>query len=92
MGRPKLVEVNYHDFNRGLQQAISSGTRLERSDADQWADYVAQHQVNEVAMASWGQSKLGPVVPVIITGGQWAGYYVYSKHEDGCLKWTLTDD
>jgi hypothetical protein len=92
MGRPKIVEMNYHDFSRALQQAINAGTRLERSDGDQWTQYVAEHQINEVAMSSWGHSKLGPVKPVIISTGHWAGYYVYSVDEEGCLKWTREDD
>jgi hypothetical protein len=61
MGRPKIVEMNYHDFSRALQQAINAGTRLERSDGDQWTQYVAEHQINEVAMSSWGHYLHGPL-------------------------------
>ena len=89
MGQPKIVEVNYHEFRVGLKKAANTGIRVEPQDTADWHEYVQAHKVNEVAMASWGKSKYGSVVPVIITSGKWSGYYVFSSDEEGCLKWSL---
>ncbi|MEM1432633.1 MAG: hypothetical protein AAGG11_01110 [Pseudomonadota bacterium] len=92
MGRPKILEVEYHEFFGALTKAIDAGHRLEKSDGQPWQDFVEAQSVNEVAMASWGRSKFQKVEPVIITNGRWTGYYVYSKDDEGCLKWTMEED
>lgn len=93
MGRPKIVEANYYDFIARLTRATNARQRLEQTDQPAWDEYVARHQVNEVAMRSWGDSKFENTVPVIIADGStWDGYYVYSKTDEACLKWTMSDD
>lgn len=93
MNRPKIEEVDYYDFVARLKSATSAGTRLEKSDEAAWAAYVDANKVNEVAMTSWGRSKFGETVPVIINDdSSWQGYYVYSKAEEACLKWVKPDN
>ena len=92
MARPKIVEVDYYQFSERLRRATDAGKRLEKSDQPEWDNFVAAQNVNEVAMASWGRSKFENTTPVIINdGGSWQGYYVFSKEDEACLKWTLTD-
>ena len=91
MSRPKIIEVEYHRFTSKLSKAANDGLRLEPSDQPAWDEYVATHQISEVAMGSWGRSKFDSVTPVIITGGDWAGYYVFSTAEEAALKWTKPD-
>ena len=92
MPRPKIVEVNYYQFAERLRKATDSGLRIEKTDQPAWDEFVSVNSVNEVAMASWGRSKFVGTVPVIINdGGSWAGYYVFSKEDEACLKWTLED-
>jgi hypothetical protein len=93
MARPKIVEVDYYQFAARLRKAIDSGHRLEKTDQPAWNDYVAANLVNEVAIAAWGQSIFAKTRPVIINdGSSWDGYYVYSKEDEACLKWTMVDD
>jgi hypothetical protein len=93
MPRPKIIEVDYHQFASRLRKATNAGHRLEKVDQPAWDDFVSAHNVNEVAMSSWGRSKFTKIEPVIINdGGSWEGYYVYSKDDEACLKWTVADD
>ncbi len=91
MARPKIEEVDYHQFTRRLSKAVNNGQRLEQSDQPAWDDYVAHYGVNEVAMSSWGRSKFESVDAVIISAGDWRGYYVYSTDEEAVLKWIEPD-
>ncbi len=91
MGRPKIIEVEYHQFIAQLRKALNEGRRLEPSDQPAWDNYVAAREISEVAMASWGRSKFEEVEPVIISSRDWAGYYVFSTTEEAVLKWTKPD-
>ena len=92
MARPKIVEVNYYQFAERLRKATDNGRRIEKADQSAWDEFVTTNSVNEVAMASWGRSKFVGTVPVIIKdGSSWEGYYVFSKEDEACLKWTVED-
>ena len=92
MGRPKIVEVDYYEFSSRLRKAIDSGRRLEKTDQPAWDEYVKEHNVNEIAMQSWGRSKFSGTQPVIIADGStWDGFYVFSKEDEAVLKWTVED-
>ena len=88
MSRPEIVEVNYFEFKRALERARDSGNRIEKSDKPRWDAYLKENKINEVAMMHWGKSRFDSVVGVIIDGGQWEGFYVYSAQEEAVLKWT----
>ncbi|MFK7913455.1 MAG: hypothetical protein AB8B93_06035 [Pseudomonadales bacterium] len=93
MSRPKIVEANYYEFQDRLTKATNAGKRLEKADQPAWDEYVSSNKVNEIAMRSWGSSKYEDIVPVIIADGStWDGYYVYSKTDEACLKWTIPED
>ena len=93
MKRPKIIEVEYHDFMGFLRKATDAGKRLEKKDQPAWDEYVKENKINEVAMASWGRSKFESTSPVIIAdGGLWEGYYVYSQTAEACLKWVWPDE
>ena len=92
MARARIIPVDYYEFTKQLRIAVDSGTRIEKSQAELWKNYVTEHKVNEIAMHSWGRSKFGGSTPVIInTGNDWDGYYVYSKDEEAVLKWIWED-
>ena len=88
MARARIIAVDYYEFSKSLRKAADKGTRIEKSQADLWKAYVAEHKINEIAMHSWGRSKFGGSTPVIIkSGNEDEGYYVYSKDEEAALKW-----
>jgi len=92
MGRPRIVEVNYFEFKKHLQEAADAGNRIEKTDKARWTAYVKQHKVNDVAMAHAGKVRYSKVVSVIIDGGPWIGFYVYSPEEEAVLKWVRDPD
>ena len=93
MARARIIEVNYYEFCKQLRKAADQGKRIEKSDKDKWAAYVKENRVNEIAMNSWGRSKFGGTVPVVINnGGEWEGYYAYSKDEEAALKWVWEEE
>ena len=93
MARARIIEVNYYEFPKSLRKAADDGTRIEKSDKERWEAYVKENRINEIAMSSWGRSKFGGSTPVVInSGGEWEGYYTYSRDEEGALKWVWEDD
>lgn len=93
MARARIIAVDYYEFMKSLRKAADAGTRIEKSQADKWKDYVDTYKINEIAMHSWGRSKFGGSTPVIInSGGEADGYYVYSKDEEAALKWVWEGD
>lgn len=94
MGRPQIIEVDFFDFKTRLRQAIDSGKRVEKSQADAWSSFVRENKVNEAAMIAWGKGKFvaGKPSPVIIDdGSDWSGYYVFSQDDEMALKWKPAD-
>ena len=93
MPRARIIAVDYYEFTKSLRKAADQGKRIEKAQEEQWKAYVAEHKVNEIAMQSWGRSKFGGALPVIINMGdaEADGYYVYSKDEEAALKWTWED-
>jgi hypothetical protein len=90
MGRPKIIEVDYFDFQSHLRSAINAGKRIEKTQPDAWSSFVEKHKVNEAAMVAWGKGKFvaGKPSPVIIDDGtDWTGYYVLSNDDQMVLKW-----
>ena len=92
MARPRIVEVDYFRFQQALRQAVDSGQRIDRSEKQRWSDWVREHRVKEAAFKSFGEGMYEGLEPVIIdTEGEWRGYYLVSKSEEACLKWTRED-
>jgi hypothetical protein len=88
MARPRIVDVDYHQFQQVLRKAIDSGQRIDVSDRDRWASWVRSNNVKEAAFRSFAQGKYQGLEPVIIDGAdEWRGYYLVSKQEEACLKW-----
>ena len=48
MARSRVVDFDYYQFLRIMQRAGNAGQRIDKTDA-RWADYVRQHNINEVA-------------------------------------------
>lgn len=88
MARPKIVDVDYFQFQRALRRAIDSGQRIDVADKDRWLSWVRENRVKEAAFKSFGQGKYEGLEPVIIDeDGDWRGYYLVSQEEEACLKW-----
>lgn len=93
MGRPRIVEVDYYEFQRRLQRASDVGKRIDKTEKEKWSQYVKDHEVNEIAMNSWGRSKFENTQPVIINdGSSWEGFYVYSSDDEAVLKWEREEE
>ena len=93
MGRPRIVEKNYHEFKAALQQAIDSGSRIDISEKERWAKYVREHRIKEVSFKSYAQGLYEFLKPVIIDEeGPWGGYYMHSPDEEAVLKWEREPD
>ncbi len=88
MNRPRIVQVDYHQFQGELRKATDSGQRIDATDKARWAAWVQQHGIREAAFRSVGGSQFDGLQPVIIDDtGAWGGYYLYSTGEEACLKW-----
>jgi hypothetical protein len=88
MARPRIVDVDYHQFQTALRKAIDSGQRIDVAEKDRWSAWVRNNNVKEAAFKSFAQGKYQGLVPVIIdAAGEWNGYYLVSKQEEACLKW-----
>lgn len=88
MARPRIVDVDYFQFQQALRRAIDSGERIDVSDKDRWLAWVRANRIKEAAFRSFAQGKYEGLEPVIIdANGEWRGYYLVSKQEEACLKW-----
>lgn len=92
MARPRIVDVDYYQFQRALRRASDSGHRIDESDKERWASWVRENHIKEAAFKSFAKGKYEGLEPVIIDEGQWAGYYLVSKEEEACLKWDRGGD
>lgn len=87
MARPRIVDVDYYEFLRALQQATARGERIETTDKERWSAWVRDNRVREAAFKSIASGKYEGLEPVIIENGEWRGYYLVSKQDEACLKW-----
>jgi hypothetical protein len=88
--RPRIVQVNYHEFQQALQRAGDTGSRIEPADKVRWVEWVKGHDIKEAAFRTVGSNQFEGLVPVIIDdSSSWAGYYLYSVIEEACLKWEV---
>lgn len=92
MPRPRIVEVDYFQFQQALRRSIDAGQRIDKSDKDRWSGWVREHRIKEAAFRTFGQGKFEGLEPVIIdTEDDWRGYYLVSRVEEACLKWERAD-
>lgn len=92
MGQPRIVEVEYHDFLKILQQATDSKKKIDKADKQAWSGFVRKHNVPEAGMAVKAKAGAmsGNTRSVIIDGaGSADGYYIYSSDDLFCLKYEL---
>jgi hypothetical protein len=88
MSRPTVLEINYVDFKRILEQAAALGTRVEKSDKARWSNYVTQNRVKEAGFIAYARSHSESLKPVIVDeSGPAGGYYLYSERDEVCVKW-----
>jgi hypothetical protein len=93
MGRPRITEINYHDFVSALRRAVSDGTRLEPIERAKWSAWVKANKVKEAAFRSFCKGQYDDLKPVILdTDESWRGYYLISDVEEVCLKWDREPD
>ena len=92
MGQPSIIEVEYHDFLKILQQATDSKLKIDQADKDRWKHFVREHKVPEAGMGVKAKAGAmsGNTKSVIIDGaGKLDGYYIYSSDDLFCIKYDL---
>ena len=90
MARPKIVDLDYFQFQKALRRAIDTGSRIDRAEKDRWHKWVRENRVKEAAFLSFSKRMYEGLEPVIIDGepdDKWRGYYLYSADEEAVLKW-----
>ncbi len=88
MARPKIVDLDYYQFQRALRRAIDSGARIDRADKKRWSDWVRENRIKEAAFRSFSKNLYDSLEPVIIDNdGKWRGYYLLSVDEEAVLRW-----
>jgi len=95
MGQAKIVEVDYYILRDKLKRAADVGGRIEKSDKQQWQDYIKEKKVNDTSLLAWGKVKFssGKLKLVVINHGDpWDGCYVYSEDDEAALKFIPAED
>lgn len=93
MARPTVVEANFQEFKRALENAIAEGNRILPRETDRWQAYVDAHQVRVTNFHAYARSKYENLEPVIIdAAGPWGGYYLWSARDEVVLRWQRSDD
>lgn len=88
MARPRIIDIDFFQFQRALRRAIDSGSRIDKSDKERWSSWVRENHVKEAAFKSFAQGMYEGLEPVIIDeDGKWRGYYLFSTEEEAVLKW-----
>jgi hypothetical protein len=88
MSRPTVVELNFPEFKRALENAVAQGTRIVPREKDRWEAYVAANQIRELNFQAYARGKFDNLEPVIIDAGPpWGGYYLWSAAEEVVLRW-----
>ena len=95
MARPKIVDLDYFQFQKALRRAIDTGARIDKSEKERWHNWVRENQIKEAAFRSFSKRIYENLEAVIIDGepdDKWRGYYLYSTDEEAVLKWVREPD
>jgi hypothetical protein len=93
MSRPKVVDVNFHEFKRALESALVAGARILPRETQRWQAYVTAHQVRETNFQAYVRGKHENLEPVIIDAeAPWGGYYMWSPQDEVVLRWQRSSD
>ena len=87
MSRAKVLDVDYFEFRRWLQEATDGGNRIEPRQKEAWAQYVKDHGVREVVMKQWARRFEKGEHVIIDVDDSRGGYYVFSSHDELVYKW-----
>jgi len=88
MTRPTVVELNFPEFRRALEQATANGTRILPRETARWRAYVDTHKVRETNFKAYVRGKYENLEPVIIDAGPpWGGYYMWSAMDEVAMRW-----
>ncbi len=90
MSRPKIVDLDYFQFQKALRRAIDNGSRIDRADKERWSSWVSENHIKEAAFRSFSKRMYEGLEPVIIDGDadyEWRGYFMFSTDEEAVLKW-----
>ena len=89
MSRPIVVELNFTEFRRALENAVATGKRILPREKERWDRYVSQNKVREVNFQAYARGKYDNLEAVIIddAGSPWGGYYMWSPLEEVVLRW-----
>jgi hypothetical protein len=88
MNRPSVKAINWADFNRIMQRAVTAGTRVEPGDRHRWMAFVTRHRVKEAGFSAYARVYSDTLKPVIVDDSEPdGGYYLFSERDEVCLKW-----
>lgn len=88
MSRPTVVELNFQEFKRAVENAIATGQRILPREKERWQQYVETHQVRELNFQAYARGKYENLEPLIIDAdAPWGGYYMWSPREEVVLRW-----
>ena len=73
MARPRIVEVDYHQFRTQLQAAADTGGRIEKTEKVKWKAWVREHKILEASFMSYASEYGDGAKPVIIEDGAFLG-------------------
>jgi hypothetical protein len=90
----KISEVNFFDFQEAVQNARQAGIRIDAADKQAFSRWVYDRRIPEGAMGVHAKSMStgSPWRTVIISEGEWEGYYVYSTDEEWALRFDPRTD
>ena len=93
MSRPTVVELNFQEFKKAMDNAIAQGTRILPREKDRWEAYVTANKVRELNFQAYARGKYETLQAVIIDSGPpWGGYYMWSPAEEVVLRWERPGD
>lgn len=90
MNRPRVEEVDFHDFMRVLKRARDSRSVIERTEADKWKAYVTENNIRDVSLEAHGKVKFvngKPVLVAIKMGSDWDGCYAFSSADEAVIRY-----
>ena len=90
MAQPRVIEVDYYVLIEKLKRASDARSLIEKTDKENWKEYVTQNNIRETSLEAFGKVKFtsGKTRLAAITmGGDWDGCYAYSVEDEAALKY-----
>ena len=90
MQRPRVEEVDFHDFMRILKSARDSRCVIEKADKEKWSKHVTENNIRDVSLEAHGKVRFAngaPTLVAIIMDSDWDGCYAYSQADEAAIRY-----